>query len=141
MTDTPETSPEPNENIQMTTDIIASYVSNNAVTADELPALIRSVHTAMSDLSAPAATQIKQKPAVPISRSITEDYMICLEDGAKLKMLKRYLRTRYSLTPDEYRQKWRLPADYPMVAPSYARRRSTLAKEIGLGKGSRKAKG
>ena len=135
-----ENSPDTLEQTQMTTDIVASFVSNNTITIEELPALIKSVHTAMSDLANNSAPAVKQKPAVPISRSITEDYMICLEDGAKLKMLKRYLRTRYSLTPDEYRQKWRLPADYPMVAPSYARRRSSLAKEIGLGKGVRKSK-
>ncbi len=135
-----ENSPDTLEKTHMTTDIVASFVSNNTISIEDLPELIKSVHATMSELSSTGAPAVKQKPAVPISRSITEDYMICLEDGAKLKMLKRYLRTRYNLTPDEYRQKWRLPADYPMVAPSYARRRSSLAKEIGLGKGVRKSK-
>jgi predicted transcriptional regulator len=135
-----ETSQDALEKTQMTTDIVASFVSNNTISVGELPDLIKSVHMAMSDLTSTNTPAVKQKPAVPISRSITEDYMICLEDGAKLKMLKRYLRTRYNLTPDEYRQKWRLPVDYPMVAPAYARRRSSLAKEIGLGKGVRKSK-
>ncbi len=140
MTSEDETSTDSLEKIQMTTDIIASYVSNNTIAVQELPDLIKSVHNAMVDLTGAAAAPVKQKPAVPVSRSITDDYIICLEDGAKLKMLKRYIRTRFGLTPDEYRQKWRLPADYPMVAPAYAKRRSTLAKEIGLGKGSRKSK-
>ncbi len=126
------------DHTQMTTDIVASYVSNNAVLPDQMAALIVNVHKAVLGLTSTPAPMVKQKPAVPVSRSITDAYVICLEDGAKLKMLKRYIRTRYNLSPDEYRKKWRLPADYPMVAPDYAKKRSKLAKEIGLGKGRAK---
>ena len=102
--------------------------------------VVQRVHTALNDLSrpAPAPAASKQRPAVPVSRSVQPDYIVCLEDGAKLKMLKRYLRSRYDLSPEEYRRKWGLPADYPMVAPNYAARRSDFAKKIGLGRGVRR---
>ena len=126
----------------MTSEIVSSFVSNNAVTTDGLPEVIRSVYRTISTLSGTQESKSdeKLKPAVPVSKSVTEDYIICLEDGRKLKMLKRYLRSRYDMSPDEYRRRWSLPADYPMVAPSYTERRSEFAKKIGLGKGVRKAR-
>jgi predicted transcriptional regulator len=129
------------ETIQMTTDIVTSFVSNNTVDANDLPGIIQSVHASMRSLGQTDTTATNQKPAVPVSRSVKDDYIVCLEDGAKLKMLKRYIRTRFNLNPDEYRKKWNLPSDYPMVAPAYARHRSSLAKQIGLGKGRKKGKG
>jgi predicted transcriptional regulator len=127
--------------LELTGDIVAAYVTKNSISSADLPDLIRNVYAAFSTLGqaqpvAVAATV--QKPAVSIAKSITEDYIVCLEDGKRLKMLKRYLRTRYGLTPEDYRRKWKLPADYPMVAPAYAERRSNFAKEIGLGRGVRK---
>ena len=121
-------------------EIVAAYLSRNTVGPAALPDLIRTVHGSLSGLSgaAAAAPREKQKPAVPISRSVQRDYIVCLEDGTQLKMLKRYLRTRFELSPEEYRRKWGLPADYPMVAPAYAERRSDFAKQIGLGKGVRR---
>lgn len=119
----------------MTTGIVSSFVSNNTVSAADLPGLIRSVHDAISALSAEESPDSEAlSPAVPVSKSITPDFLICLEDGRKLKMLRRYLRSRYSMTPEEYRERWNLPADYPMVAPNYAKLRSKHAKNIGLGK-------
>jgi len=115
-------------------DIVAAYVSNNAISAADLPALLTTVHQKLGELSVDGGEPQRPDPAVPIKKSVTDHHIICLEDGAKLKMLKRYLRTRYNLTPDEYRKRWGLPADYPMVAPEYARRRSDFAKKIGLGK-------
>ena len=127
--------------LELTGDIVAAYVTKNSISSSDLPDLIRNVYATFSTLGqaqpvAVAATV--QKPAVSISKSITEDYIVCLEDGKRLKMLKRYLRTQYGLTPEDYRRKWKLPADYPMVAPAYAERRSNFAKEIGLGRGVRK---
>ncbi len=121
-------------------DIVAAYVSRNAVGAAALPDLIRTVHQSLSGLTEAAAptAREKQKPAVPISKSIQRDYIVCLEDGAHLKMLKRYLRSRFGLSPEDYRRKWGLPPEYPMVAPAYAERRSDFAKQIGLGKGVRR---
>lgn len=121
-------------------EIVAAYVRRNPVGAIALPDLIRTVHGSLTGLSgAPAsAPREKQKPAVPISKSVQRDYIVCLEDGAQLKVLKRYLRSRFDLSPEEYRRKWGLPADYPMVAPAYAERRSDFAKRIGLGKGVRR---
>jgi predicted transcriptional regulator len=121
-------------------DIVAAFVAQNRLAPDQLPEIIRSVHQALATIAGAAAAEPAppQKPAVPINRSITDDYIICLEDGAKLKMLKRYLRSRYSLSPEEYRRKWGLPPDYPMVAPAYAARRSEFARQIGLGKGVRR---
>ncbi|RYY97816.1 MAG: transcriptional regulator, partial [Alphaproteobacteria bacterium] len=125
-----------------TSEIVSSFVSNNPVTSESLPDVIRSVYRTVSNLNgAPEPrTDEKLKPAVAIGKSVTEDYIVCLEDGRKLKMLKRYLRSRYDMSPDEYRRRWNLPADYPMVAPSYTERRSEFAKKIGLGKGVRKSK-
>lgn len=126
--------------LRMTTNIVSSFVRNNKVSSDELTELIRSVHQTIAVLSDGAGDKFaeKPKPAVPINKSIHNDYLVCLEDGKKLKMLKRYLRSTYSLSPDEYRKRWGLPADYPMVAPAYAARRSEFAKRIGLGKGVRR---
>lgn len=126
--------------LRMTTDIVASFVANNKLSADELGDLIRSVHRTLSALSNGAAEKPAErpKPAAPVNKSVQHDYIICLEDGKKLKMLKRYLRSTYNLTPDEYRKRWGLPPDYPMVAPAYAARRSEFAKKIGLGKGVRR---
>lgn len=122
--------------IKMTTTIVSSFVANNPVPSDNLPELIKSVHKTVSTLaqSSDGSPTERQKPAVAVSRSVTEDHIICLEDGKKLKMLKRYLRSHYGLTPDEYRKRWGLPADYPMVAPSYTKKRSDFAKKNGLGK-------
>ena len=125
---------EPIETIHLTSDIVAAYVSNNAVKSDQLPGLLQKIYGVVSDLAdADPSFSGRREPAVPVAKSITPDYVICLEDGKKLKMLKRYLRTHYDLSPEEYRRKWGLPADYPMVAPNYAKRRSQVAKVIGLG--------
>ena len=123
------------EVLEMTTEIVSSFIANNPVPASALPDLIKTVHETISDLSQlDGSSAPRPDPAVPISKSITDEHIICLEDGRKLKMLKRYLRSRYDLTPDEYRTRWNLPADYPMVAPNYAKRRSEFAKQIGLGR-------
>jgi len=124
--------------IELASDIVAAYVSNNVVQANDLPELIRSVYSALGNISAPAAEpEVRKDPAVPIKKSITPDAIICLEDGRKFKSLKRHLRTAYGLTPEQYRTKWGLPRDYPMVAPAYAAARSNLAKQMGLGQGGR----
>jgi predicted transcriptional regulator len=116
-------------------DIVTAYVSNNTVETADLPEVIKTVYSTLSTLNGTSADREEVlNPAVPVKKSYTDDYLICLEDGKKLKMLKRYLRTRYDMSPDEYRNKWGLPADYPMVAPSYAAKRSAFAKKIGLGK-------
>ena len=118
----------------LTADIVAAHVGNNSVAATELPGLIQQVYQALSTVgTAPEPVEEKPQPAVPVRKSVHPDYIVCLEDGKKLKMLKRHLMTAYNLTPEEYRERWNLPADYPMVAPNYARQRSRLAKEIGLG--------
>jgi predicted transcriptional regulator len=121
--------------ITLTADIVAAHVSNNSVAVNDLPTLIANVHSALSALNGPAAPEPapKQEPAVSIRSSIKPDYIVCLEDGKKLKMLKRHLMTHYGMTPDQYRAKWGLAADYPMVAPNYAETRRALAKKIGLG--------
>jgi len=126
--------------LQMSTGVVAAFVSRNALPADALPDLIRSVHQAIEGLSRDAETlpAERPKPAVAIGRSVQQDFIVCLEDGKKLKMLKRYLRSRYNLSPDEYRRRWGLAPDYPMVAPAYAARRSDFAKKIGLGRGVRR---
>lgn len=135
-----ENSPH-NEILSLTVDIVASHVSNNSVPVSELPTLIAEVYSTLSGLgSAQVAEEERPEPAVTVRRSITPDYLICLEDGKKLKMLKRYLNTRYNMTPEQYRERWGLPADYPMVAPNYAEQRRTLAKKIGLGKTRRRRK-
>jgi predicted transcriptional regulator len=120
--------------ITLTADIVSAHVSNNSVAVNDLPNLIANVHGALQGLGTPApAPEVKLEPAVSVRSSIKPDYIVCLEDGKKLKMLKRHLMTHYQMTPDEYRQKWSLPADYPMVAPNYAEQRRSLAKKIGLG--------
>jgi predicted transcriptional regulator len=129
------------EVIEMTADIVSAYVGNNSVTAAELPNLIQSVHRALAGISTggEVVEAAPKEPAVPIRRSITPDYLVCLEDGRKFKSLKRHLRTKYNMSPEEYRSKWGLPKDYPMVAPNYAKARSDLAKQMGLGQGGRQA--
>lgn len=125
--------------ITLTADIVAAHVSNNSVAVSDLPVLIANVHGALSGLGGTAPEpEAKQEPAVSVRSSIKPDYIVCLEDGKKLKMLKRHLMTHYQMTPDQYRAKWNLPADYPMVAPSYAEQRRNLAKKIGLGTKRRK---
>lgn len=129
--------------VELTADIVAAYVSNHVVPVSDLPGLIADVHTALSNTTSPvqqAAVVEKPKPPVPIRKSIEDDYLICLEDGQKFKSLKRHLMTHYNMTPEEYREKWGLPADYPMVAPAYAEARSRLAKEMGLGQRRKRAK-
>ena len=123
--------------LKLASDIVAAYVSNNPIPASELPAMIKSVHGTLGGLSGSGGDVAgAHKPVVPVKRSITPDYIVCLEDGKKLKMLKRYLRSNFGLSPEEYRAKWGLPADYPMVAPNYAKQRSDFAKKIGLGRTS-----
>lgn len=127
--------------ITLTADIVAAHVSNNSVAVSDIPHLIQNVHNALVGLGGPApAPEVKLEPAVSIRASIKPDYIICLDDGKKLKMLKRHLMTHYGMTPDDYRAKWGLPADYPMVAPNYAEQRRSLAVKIGLGtkRGKRK---
>jgi predicted transcriptional regulator len=119
--------------IAWTAQIIASHLRNNSVALSDLPDAIKEVYRSLESVSGGQPTKQDNRPAVTIRRSVTPDYIVCLEDGKKLKMLKRHLRTAYNMTPEEYRQKWGLPADYPMVAPNYARQRSALAKKIGLG--------
>ena len=126
--------------VDLSAEIVAAFVANNTVSVQDLPALISSVHSA---LSAAATGKVEEpapelKPAVPVKKSVTPDAIVCLEDGKAFKSLKRHLRTKYGLSPDEYRAKWGLPADYPMVAPNYAAARSTLAKNMGLGQQRRK---
>jgi predicted transcriptional regulator len=139
MTDQPTAS----ELLALTTEIVASHVSNNEVRTDELPNLIQQVYSSLAS-AAPGAAKPEPElpqPAVAIKKSVMPDYIVCLEDGKKLKMLKRHLKTRYDMTPDEYRERWGLASDYPMVAPNYAAQRSELAKKIGLGtKGGRRKK-
>ena len=126
--------------IELAADIVSAYVSNNSVPSSDLASLIGDVHTALIRVAGGAveAPAEAPKPAVPVKKSVTPDYIICLEDGKKFKSLKRHLRTQYSMTPEQYREKWALPADYPMVAPNYAKARSDLAKEMGLGQQRRK---
>ena len=120
--------------ITLTSDIVAAHVSNNSVAVDELPALIKNVYGALSGLGAAAQEEARPEPAVSIRASVKPDHLVCLEDGKKMKMLKRHLMTDHGLTPAEYRSRWGLPADYPMVAPDYAEKRRELAKKIGLGR-------
>jgi predicted transcriptional regulator len=129
------------EIIEMTAEIVAAYVENNTVASADLPGLIQSVHRALTGVTAgPETVEAPPKePAVPVRRSITPDHLVCLEDGRKFKSLKRHLRTKYNMSPEEYRTKWGLAKDYPMVAPNYAKARSELAKQMGLGQGGRQA--
>ncbi|SDR63291.1 transcriptional regulator, MucR family [Rhizobiales bacterium GAS113] len=128
--------------IELATDIVSAYVSNNSVASGELPTLIKDVFGALSRVSTgePATPAEAAKPAVPVKKSITPDYIICLEDGKQFKSLKRHLRTQYGLSPEQYREKWNLPSDYPMVAPNYAAARSKLAKQMGLGQQRKKSR-
>ncbi|MFG1464282.1 MucR family transcriptional regulator [Xanthobacter sp. DSM 24535] len=121
--------------IELAADIVSAYVSNNSVSTAELPALINEVHAALQRVSKGEVEVAPEplKPAVPVKKSVTPDFIICLEDGKKFKSLKRHLRTQYNMSPEQYREKWSLPADYPMVAPNYAAARSELAKQMGLG--------
>jgi predicted transcriptional regulator len=130
--------PDLTELLELTTEIVSAHVSNNTVAVNDLPQLIQDVHKALSSAGAAPAAPERPRPAVPIKKSVFPDHIICLEDGKKLKMLKRHLKTAYNLTPEEYRERWGLSADYPMVAPSYAQHRSNLAKKIGLGTKPRK---
>ena len=127
--------------ITLTADIVSAHVSNNSVAVNDVPGLIQNIHGALSQLGTAAPIpEVRQEPAVSVRASIKPDYIVCLEDGKKLKMLKRHLMTHYNLTPEQYRAKWSLPADYPMVAPNYAEQRRSLAKKIGLGTRKRRAK-
>jgi predicted transcriptional regulator len=128
-------------NIELAADIVSAYVSNNSVPAGDLPSLIQEVYGALTRVGAGVSVTPTepQKPAISIRKSITNDYLVCLEDGKKFKSLKRHLRTQYGLSPEEYREKWNLPADYPMVAPNYAKARSNLAKQMGLGQQRRRS--
>jgi predicted transcriptional regulator len=122
-----------NELLELTTEIVSAHVSNNTLAVTDLPQLIQDVYRTLSAVGTGGAAGERPQPAVPVKKSVTPDYIICLEDGKKLKMLKRHLKTAYDMTPDEYRERWSLPRDYPMVAPNYAKHRSSLAKKIGLG--------
>jgi predicted transcriptional regulator len=135
-----DTSPN-SDYIELAAEIVSAYVSNNTVPASDLPALIHNIYNALSGVGATVVEVVPeiQKPATSIKKSITPDYLICLEDGKQFKSLKRHLRTQYGISPEEYREKWGLPSDYPMVAPNYAEARSKLAKEMGLGQQRRKA--
>ena len=127
--------------IELAAEIVSAYVSNNSVPSSELPSLLSDVHAALVRVATGAQPAVVEaaKPAVPPKKSITSDYIICLEDGRKFKSLKRHLRTKYNMSPEEYRAKWGLAKDYPMVAPNYAKARSDLAKQMGLGQGGRQA--
>lgn len=131
------------EMLRLTSDVVSTYIRSNQIPSGQLAQLLREVHGAMTGLSSNAmvASTEQRKPAVPIKKSITPAYIVCLEDGKKLKMLKRYLRSRYALSPADYRAKWHLPADYPMVAPDYSEQRSKFAKKIGLGRTATKRRG
>ena len=130
--------------VRLTSDIVSAYVGRNVLPPSGVPDVLGQIYRALSRLGEPeaarAAVPARQKPAVPIARSVQHDHIVCLEDGKQLKMLKRYLRARFDMSPEDYRRKWSLPADYPMVAPAYAERRSAFAKEIGLGRGVRRGR-
>ena len=129
MTDSAETA----DVLELTAQIVSAHVSNNSITPDALPALIQEVYRTLSNVGKELPTPERPQPAVPVKKSVFPDHIVCLEDGKKLKMLKRHLKTAYNMTPEQYRERWGLPPDYPMVAPNYARHRSSLAKKIGLG--------
>lgn len=138
---TTETEIDKTELLALTTEIVSSHVANNSVAAADLPDLIQTIYTKLADLANDRAEKVEELvPAVPIKKSVTDDYIICLEDGKPLKMLKRHLATAYNMTPEEYRAKWGLKADYPMVAPAYSRKRQALAKENELGRKPGRAK-
>lgn len=127
--------------LTLATQIVSSYVGNNSVSTTDLPGLMTTVYQSLTRLDSSTAIQLDERPdpAVPVRKSVTPEYIVCLEDGKKLKMLKRHLKTAYNMTPEQYRERWGLPADYPMVAPNYAKQRSKLAKQIGLGTSRRTA--
>jgi predicted transcriptional regulator len=125
--------PNISELLEFTTEIVAAHAGNNTVAPEDLPRLIQEVYKTLSGLGGAQPTQERPKPAVAVKKSVFPDYIVCLEDGKKLKMLKRHLKTAYNMSPEDYRERWGLPADYPMVAPNYAKHRSNLAKKIGLG--------
>lgn len=128
-----------NNILGMVTEIVAAHLSNNVVAVGDIPRLINEVYAALNNVGpGTSSTPEKLDPAVPVKKSVNADYIVCLEDGKKLKMLKRHLRTAYGMTPEQYREKWGLPSDYPMVAPNYAKKRSSLARQIGLGTGGRR---
>jgi predicted transcriptional regulator len=129
MTDGPKTE----DILALTAKIVAAHVSNNPVTLTDLPGLIHQVHQALTGIGTSATPRARPQPAVPIKKSVMPDYIVCLEDGKKLKMLKRHLKTAYNLSPEQYRERWELSPDYPMVAPNYAKQRSQLARDLGLG--------
>lgn len=133
-----ESQPSKNTLLTWTAQILSAHLRNNTVPIADLPEMMSSIYDTLSGTMTGPSTQDAAKPAVAIRRSVTPDYIVCLEDGKKLKMLKRHLRTAYNMTPDEYRRKWALPSDYPMVAPNYASQRSALAKKIGLGSNRRR---
>ena len=135
----PDSNSSPNY-VELAAGIVSAYVSNNSVSTTDLPSLIGEVHSALTRLgdTGVVSTTEALKPAVPVKKSITPNYIVCLDDGKKFKSLKRHLRTQYNMTPEEYRERWNLPADYPMVAPNYAHARSQLAKKMGLGQQRRK---
>lgn len=133
--------PNMSELLELTTEIVAAHAGNNTVNPGDLPQLIQEVYKTLASVGTDAESPERPRPSVSIKKSISPDYIVCLEDGKKLKMLKRHLKTAYNLTPDDYRERWGLPADYPMVAPNYAKHRSNLAKKIGLGTKARKNKG
>ncbi len=141
MTDQATERPSSGEVLRMTADVVVAYVGNNPLATNDLPRVINAIHASLADLNRDGAGAKPPKPAVPIRRSVTPEFIICLEDGKKLKMLKRHLRTSYNLTPNEYRARWQLGPDYPMVAPNYAKRRSEFAKKIGLGQKARRKRG
>ena len=125
--------PDVSEILELTTEIVAALVGNNTVAPGDLPQLIQDVYKTLTDVGANGDAGERPRPAVPAKKSVFPDYIVCLEDGKKLKMLKRHLKTAYNMSPEAYRERWGLPADYPMVAPNYAKHRSSLAKKIGLG--------
>ncbi len=132
---------KPSELLTLTTNVVAAHVSNNSVAVADLPRLIREVHDTLASVSGAGGREPERPtPAVAIKKSVTPDFIVCLEDGKKLKMLKRHLKTAYNMTPEQYRERWGLSADYPMVAPNYAKQRSKLAKQIGLGTRARRKK-
>ncbi len=130
--------PNTNELLELTTEIVSAHVGNNSIALGDLPQLIQDVYKTLAIVGTTPAMPERPKPAVPIKKSVFPDFVVCLEDGKKLKMLKRHLKTAYNMTPDEYRARWGLPPEYPMVAPNYAKHRSALAKKIGLGTKPRK---
>ncbi len=137
-----DTTDQTNDLLALTTEIVAAHVSNNTVAVGDLPQLINQIYSSLANIgSATPVPTSRPQPAVSIKKSVQPEYIVCLEDGKKLKMLKRHLKTAYNMSPETYRERWGLPSDYPMVAPNYAQQRSRLAKEIGLGTRARRARG